>query len=206
MVSEARTLRILRIVATRSCGAPIVRTDTLKDNRSARAKFDCSLALPNLVSRHTKTDVDFFGAMRTTVGRALLALFLVLTQMHLCQTSYVRDNGESCLECGQIVEEPVKVAVAGTHGDCHDCCEIRECESPQTSSALASAPYFSLEIAILPPTLIVPKPADSGALRGEFQFLNSAPPTGPPSICLSRGPPKLLCVQPSAGCRVMSLA
>ncbi|MBS1705142.1 MAG: hypothetical protein JST40_04660 [Armatimonadetes bacterium] len=151
--------------------------------------------------------MKFWDALRGFAGRALLASVLVLTQMHFCVSDYVRPSGETCLECAIITDHPEPVgSLSDSHGDCHDCCEIRECETPKSFDSLSPAPQVTLEFAILPPPTALPELGFVAVVRNQFVFREGAPPTGPPSIHTSRGPPALHRVQLSAGCEVMSLA
>lgn len=151
--------------------------------------------------------MEVFGAVKSVAGRALLALVLVLTQFHFCESIYVRDSGEVCRECLVIDDHGAGEAeIDQPHGDCHDCCEIRECETPKSFDSLSPAPQVTLEFAILPPPTALPELGFVAVVRNQFVFREGAPPTGPPSIHTSRGPPALHRVQLSAGCEVMSLA
>ena len=151
--------------------------------------------------------MKFWDALRGFAGRALLASVLVLTQMHFCVSDYVRPSGETCLECAIITDHPEPVGSLSTsHGDCHDCCEMRECETPKSFDSLSPAPQVALEFAILPPPVAIPELGIVASVRNQSVFREGAPPTGPPSIHSSRGPPALRRVQLSAGCEVMSLA
>jgi len=151
--------------------------------------------------------VEVFGAVKSVAGRALLALVLVLTQFHLCESIYVRDSGEVCRECLVIDDHGAGAAeIDQPHGDCHDCCEIRECETPKAFETSAPSQQFAFDFAILPEPLALPEVMDGGVPWKSFPFASGAPATGPPLVHLSRGPPNLLFVQPSAGRKVESMA
>lgn len=145
--------------------------------------------------------------MRSVAGRALLALVLVLTQLHFCESTYVRDSGEVCRECLVIADHGPGVAeFEQPHGDCHDCCEIRECETPKAFETSAPGQQFAFDFAILPEPLALPVVIDGGIRWKSFLFASGAPATGPPLVHLSRGPPALFFVQPFAGRKVESMA
>lgn len=159
------------------------------------------------ILRHNASGVRLWEVVRGFAGRALLASALVVAQMHFCASGYVRPSGETCLECATIKGHPEPVGSASdSHGDCHDCCEIRACEGPKSFDSLSPAPQVALEFAILPLAVLQPELGLVGSVRNRFVFRDGAPPTGPPSIHSSRGPPALLRVQLSAGCKVMRLA
>lgn len=137
----------------------------------------------------------------------IVAAVMVLGQPHVCNPTYVRDSGVLCTECLVIDEHHSEAdEFAGPHGDCHDCCEIRECETPPTFETPASSHQPTFELAILPSPFVLPPPMGSRFPRQAFPFSGGAPATGPPLVHLSRGPPTLLFVQPSAGRKVEFLA
>jgi len=151
--------------------------------------------------------VELFGAMRSVVGRALLALVLVLTQLHFCESTYVRGTGSVCLECLAIEDHGLCVGEnAGSHGDCHDCCEIQACETPQTFETPAPSHQFAFDFAILADLIVLPQVAEISAPWNAFPFSCGARATGPPSVYPSRGPPAHLFVHLSAGRIVEFLA
>lgn len=138
--------------------------------------------------------------MRSLAGRALLALVLVLTQLHICEATYVRDSGLVCQECLTIDDHGSDVSgIDKPHGDCHDCCEIRECETPQTSETPGPSQQFGFEFSILPDPFVLPHFVDGTVQWDLFPFTLGAPATGPPLALLTRGPPALFLAQPSAG-------
>ncbi len=157
--------------------------------------------------RHNMSVVAAWDALRGLLGRALLVLVLGLTQTHFCEANYVRPSGESCLECASIADhaEPL-VGQADVHGDCHDCCEIRKCENPDNFRSQSQLPWVTLAFAILPTPVVLPDFGDTTSVRDHFSIHEGAPSTGPPSISSTRGPPLEVLRQPSAGCKVMSLA
>lgn len=137
----------------------------------------------------------------------LIAVGMLVGQLHFCESTYVRDSGEVCRECLVIADHGLGDAeFEKPHGDCHDCCEIRECETPPTFEAPASSHQPTFELAILPNPFVLPPPMGSRFPRQAFPFSCGAPATGPPRVHLSRGPPTLLFVQPSAGRKVEFLA
>lgn len=123
----------------------------------------------------------------------MLALVLLLTQLHCCEPQFVRPSGETCAECSTIVEQSKSSVLASdTHGDCHDCCEIRECKTPKTADSLSLASNVAFEFAALPSRVVLPELGFIPRVWEQFVFRASAPPTGPPSSHLSRGPPQIL--------------
>jgi len=151
--------------------------------------------------------VKLWSAPWGIIWRAFLALAIVLTQFHVCGSTYVRDSGVVCTECLVIDEHRSEVGgFAGPHGDCHDCCEIRECETPPMFETPVRSQQLTFELAILPNPFVLPPPLRSGFAWQAFPFSCGAPATGPPLVHLSRGPPALLFVQPSAGRKVESMA
>lgn len=141
--------------------------------------------------------------MRTVLGRAVLALVLVLTQMHFCESVYVRANGIECLECRELPLHGDDSAIGESHGDCHDCCEITTCETPSGVEIPTSPPQFTYDFMILPEPLALPDLNTLPPMRQRFQFTAGAPTNGPPLVQLSRGPPSSCCIQPSAGSRIV---
>lgn len=145
--------------------------------------------------------------MRSHVGRAVLALILALAQLHFCESFYVRESGVACAECLTIDSHgPSQGDLSEPHGDCHDCCEIQECETPQTSEMPAPLPTVSFDFAILPEPLVLPQIVECEVVWQSFAFSSGAPATGPPNDRSSRGPPALAVVQPSAGRKAEYLA
>jgi hypothetical protein len=137
----------------------------------------------------------------------MLALVLVLTQLHFCESTYVRDSGLVCQECLAIDDHGAGSGeLDGPHGDCHDCCQLRECETPQTFEAPTSSQQAAFDFAILPEPLVLPVVIGGGVPSKSFPFASGAPATGPPLVHLSRGPPTLFLVPPYAGRKVESLA
>lgn len=151
--------------------------------------------------------MGFFIAMKTRVGRAILALILVLAQMHFCQDTYVRASGETCLECLQLPLDSDNVSLTiDTHGDCHDCCEIKECETPNGLEVPANPPQFNFDFVILPEPIVLPDLGGAASVKQRFHHICGGPTNGPPLVHLSRGPPSPCAVQPSAGCGITLLA
>lgn len=145
--------------------------------------------------------------MRSHAGRAVLALILALAQLHFCESFYVRETGAVCLECLAIDNHgPSQGDLSEPHGDCHDCCEIQECETPQTSEMPSPVQPISFDSAILPEPLVLPTVVEFGVAWQSFAFSSGAPATGPPNEHSSRGPPALALVQPSAGRKAEFLA
>lgn len=137
----------------------------------------------------------------------LIAVGMLVGQLHFCESTYVRDSGEVCRECLVIADHGLGDAeFEKPHGDCHDCCEIRECETPKAFETSAPSQQFAFDFAILPEPLDLPEVMDGGVPWKSFPFASGAPATGPPLVHLSRGPPNLLFVQPSAGRKVESMA
>jgi hypothetical protein len=138
--------------------------------------------------------------MRTTLGRAVLALVLVLTQMHFCESVYVLPTGLECMECQQLLLRGDNSAEMGdNHGDCHDCCKLRACQTPSVVEIPLSPPQFIFDIAILPEPVALPHLHALPPMRQRFQFTAGAPTNGPPLDLLSRGPPLSYFLQPFAG-------
>lgn len=157
--------------------------------------------------RHNQADVNLWGALRTFLGRAALAFVLVLVQIHFCEPTYVRASGETCLECLELPVHLDDVAgISDAHGECHDCCEIKACETPHGIESLATQLQVTFDYVILPEPLLVPELAQAQTLSQRYYFTRNAPPTGPPMVRVSRGPPTPRFVQPSAGCEVTFLA
>jgi len=136
----------------------------------------------------------------------LLALVLVLSQVHFCEAVYVAATGNECRECLEIPVHGDEGALSEEHGDCHDCCELEVCEAPNGAEIPASAMQISWEFGILPEPPVLPAIERLPRLTQRFVFASGAPPTGPPRTRLTRGPPTPCFVQSSAGSRVIPMA
>lgn len=137
----------------------------------------------------------------------LIAVGMLVGQLHFCESPYVRESGEVCPECLVIDDHGAGEAeIDQPHGDCHDCCEVRDCETPKAFETPAPSQQAAFDFAILPEPLVLPVVIDGGVPWKSFPFASGAPATGPPLVHLSRGPPTLLFVQLSAGRKVESLA
>ena len=157
--------------------------------------------------RHTLSVVKHRTNLNGLVARALLALFLFVSQVHFCEAGYVRPDGQNCLECIEISDRSYATAgLAQLHGDCHDCCEIRGCEAPQVPVAPAVAHSLQFEFATIPEPLVMPPLGSPVRTVTECCYLTSAPSTGPPQTDFSRGPPPCLQHISSAGERTTRLA
>ena len=123
----------------------------------------------------------------------LISLMILLGQVHACQTTYVLPNGEDCSKCSSLKDNCRQTSVAllksALHGDCHDCCKIKPCDSKgkSTQPAVTMSPVH-LDID-LPVALRQPVPQ---GLQIVFQipvFNDGCPATGPPATRSSRAPP-----------------
>jgi len=131
-----------------------------------------------------------WNVMRGKLGRVLLALVVLFTQFHACQETYVNRTGSKCFDCVRIFDPHLSLtSLEAPHGDCHDCCEIKDCELPDDLTATS----VSLPVGFV---AILPSPVPSINWRIAVEaaasppvFLTQAPPTGPPSSQDSRAPP-----------------
>jgi hypothetical protein len=131
-----------------------------------------------------------WNLMGGKLGRVLLALVVLFTQFHACSETYVNRSGSKCLDCVTILERHVELsAVTTPHGDCHDCCEIKDCEVPDDLAAATSSIPFGFVAILPPPSLVIPSSNQVEFVREPRSFLTQAPPTGPPSTLGSRAPP-----------------
>lgn len=147
-----------------------------------------------------ETGMGFWAAMKGFTGRAFLFLTILFAQVHFCNSEYVRPTGELCTECAATTElAPANSRLATLHGDCHDCCSLRACETPQTQTSLTITPGFHIEFACLPASIEVPSIPVLGEPVQQFWFSTCAPPTGPPQAVSLRGPPTLTDDSSSAG-------
>lgn len=119
-------------------------------------------------------------------GSLLLALLLLVSQLHLCEPTYTLPTGERCVACPIIAKS--KVAAASIQGDCRDCCKLTSCEhnakttpvvlasSHVAPAILPSKADFEVHFILVSSPVVVPQ-------------IEGFPPTGPPSPDNSRAPP-----------------
>jgi hypothetical protein len=121
----------------------------------------------------------------------LITAALLLVQIHICQAAYVLPTGRTCLVCPKIEEDghtQAQIAAKDQHGDCHDCCELRECDDAGKVKAKIAPPILSLAMA-LPIALLTVPVIQELEERVTTYYIEGCPPTGPPSSTRSRAPP-----------------
>lgn len=121
-------------------------------------------------------------------GRWLLAILLVLTQVHLCTPEYVLPNGLTCQTCPTLKDKQTRIA--DTHGDCHDCCTIDAgCDQDDDNQKVVAAPFHFDPPVALPSTLTLEIPTLGNETAPTPILEEGCPPTGPPRDTASRAPP-----------------
>lgn len=122
-------------------------------------------------------------------NRVFLAALLLLLQVHVCSAEYQLPDGRACSVCATLEDSHDASLSDSDHGDCHDCCEISACEAADNDAGIRSAsplPTFSLCL-----TAIVSAPVFAlvRVSNDPYGIAESYPPTGPPLLTVSRGPP-----------------
>jgi len=167
-----------------------------------------------------RSRVREFGAGKISSVRWLHLLLISLLfagQVHLCQASYRLPTGRECSICPTLDAHPFEFSstvsdshdsnlIAGNHGDCHDCCQIRGCSESDGhgQSALQSVTFGVYFICF--PTRFEFSFATLPQLVSVAVHIESAPATGPPSPTSSRAPPASSRHQTSAGRGILRLA
>jgi hypothetical protein len=141
------------------------------------------------------------------IAKAMLAVLLTVSQLHFCDSKFIAPGGLECQECESLTDHSHDAGEqAGPHGDCHDCCELRECDTPSGSDSTASPQPFGFDLAVLPASPAGPEIPEPVLSKQEFQFFFGAPSHGPPAVPSTRGPPFLDLAQLFAGSMIGSCA
>ncbi|MBN9503354.1 MAG: hypothetical protein BGO01_20940 [Armatimonadetes bacterium 55-13] len=127
--------------------------------------------------------------------RALKTILKVLAifvgQIHFCHAAYVLPNGQECGICptlAQTERHTEAQEIQASHGDCHDCCQLKSCDKDGVQKLAKVAPLVHLVIDLpVAPNFWLPIAFADQPQRPIF--LETAPPTGPPATTPSRAPP-----------------
>ena len=127
--------------------------------------------------------------------QAVLISLLVLGQVHLCQASYTLPDGQVCLTCPTLTDTSFasnkhEAAIEAPHGDCHDCCSVKDCDGGGHAQKAKPLAPISIDICLPAEPVALALPS----IEIEFQeipHVESAPTHGPPVLSVSRGPPCL---------------
>ncbi|MCE9557433.1 MAG: hypothetical protein K8R88_00635 [Armatimonadetes bacterium] len=124
--------------------------------------------------------------------QTLLISVLLLGQVHLCRSDWQLPDGQSCAVCPTLLDDPAhsnaSFQTPEQDKDCHDCCEIAQCDSHSSTPGVSPSvlPHFApaiLTIAVL--VLVLPEPEESSVAV----YSESCPATGPPPSTPARAPP-----------------
>ena len=154
-----------------------------------------NLALPQHMLPHTL--VVSRASMRSIFdglpkfARALVAIALLLSQVHFGPPEYVTDQGAPCTACATIsnLEECSQIS-SEPHGDCHDCCSIRACDEQASYKFATNSNTHQWDVpAALLDQYFVNIERQILFVQKQIEFDPGAPSTGPPRLTPSRAPP-----------------
>lgn len=120
--------------------------------------------------------------------RWVIALLVLVCQLHLCSADYLKPTGEVCNVCPTL-QHSNEAQGTLSHGDCHDCCHLQACPTPEQKAVatyVASGFDLAMDLPVLPTEVVFPAVVTPAK---PIWFVASHPPTGPPSTKNSRAPP-----------------
>lgn len=123
---------------------------------------------------------------------AVLSILLVVVgQVHACQEQFRLPDGASCQTCPKLKHlpgDPLGSGLGTQHGDCHDCCALVACSSPQSGAkaAVPSSVHFDFAMPEVPCLLEFPT---APVAAGPIELIETHLAHGPPSAASSRAPP-----------------
>ena len=124
--------------------------------------------------------------------QTLLISVLLFGQVHLCRNDWQLPDGQSCVVCPTLLDDPghagASFQLPEQDKDCHDCCEIKQCDSHSSNPAIsASVLPLSAPAILTDPGLVLAIPEPEVASIAVYS--ESCPSTGPPLLKPARAPP-----------------
>ena len=133
------------------------------------------------------------GKNRNVLLQLFVAMAVFFVQFHFCRPAFLLPNGKECITCDALEHEDghgnTPIIQAAEHGDCHDCCTVKECgEKRGDVAVVTSFSHFSFDID-LPVAFRQPVLPVCEQVSVLLAFSENCPSTGPPIARSSRAPP-----------------